>query len=246
MLRLASFSMFLALFPGAHGQIQNTGIPASVSSPTVDGRQHGIPASVVSPHPPIPGVNRPNRQVVGSRRRLRPFGSDRRRSVLVPVPLFYPAYGQTYDAESAVADPADPAATDGSDATASAGDDSSVAQNEDALRRAYLQGARDALVRQEERYGKHGLDSRDSGSAKAVAQNRPDPAPAAQPEADDSPTTVFIFKDGHQIETKNFAIMGQTLYDFTASGLKKVQLSDLDTAATQRANDDRGTAVKLP
>src|SRR6476646_3678745 len=36
-----------------------------------------------------------------------------------------------------------------------------------------------------------------------------------------SPKTVFIFKDGHQIETRNFAIVGQTLYDFSDSGLKK-------------------------
>jgi hypothetical protein len=247
MLRLASFSVFIALALTLQGraQLQNTGIPASVSSPTADGRQHGIPASVVSPKPPIPGVNRPNRSVIASRRRVRPFGdSERHRRVLVPVPLFYPAYGQTYDAESAVADPADPGATDSTDAVP-ADDNSAVAQNEDALRKAYLQGARDALVRQEDRYGKHRLDSRDS-APKTLAQNRPDPSPAAEPVVDDSPTTVFIFKDGHQIESRNFAIMGQTLYDFSDTGLKKVQLSELDTAATQKANDDRGTAVKLP
>ena len=56
----------------------------------------------------------------------------------------------------------------------------------------------------------------------------------------------FIFKDGHQIETRNFAIMGETLYDFSGSVLKKVQLTDLDKNATVKANDDRGITVKLP
>ncbi|MGH9638348.1 MAG: hypothetical protein ACRD72_26230, partial [Candidatus Angelobacter sp.] len=74
------------------------------------------------------------------------------------------------------------------------------------------------------------------------------PAPAAQPQAkeDNSPATVFILKDGQKIETKNFAIMGQTLYDFSSSTLKKVQLADIDKAATVEANDERGTSVKLP
>ena len=245
MLQLASFSMFLALFLQAHGQVPSTGIPASVVSPTAGGQQHGIPASVVSPKPPIQGAHRPDHVGAGFRRPLRPFGDHRRRQVLVPVPLFYPAYGQTYYGDS-TADVADPAVADSGDTAAPSDDDGSVAQNEDALRRAYLQGARDALSRQEDRFGKHSPDSSKSAPSKALAQNKPDPSPAVQPEVDDSPTTVFIFKDGRQIETRNFAIMGQTLYDFTSTGLQKVQLSDLDTTATQKANDDRGITVKLP
>jgi hypothetical protein len=40
--------------------------------------------------------------------------------------------------------------------------------------------------------------------------------------------------------------MGQTLYDISSGVVKKVQLTDLDTAATIKANDDRGIVVKLP
>jgi hypothetical protein len=247
MLKLASFVVLSALCLQAEGQFPNTGVPASVVSPTADGRQHGVPASVVSPNPQIQALRRPNHGVVASRRPMRPFGNPRRRTLLVLVPLFYPAYGQTYDAESAVSDVADPGAVEGDSGGASPDDTSSVSANEDALHRAYLEGARDALARQTDRYGKHYLDSRESAPSRPLAQNRrPDPAPVVKAEVEDTPTTVFIFKDGRQIETRNFAIMGQTLYDFTSAGLQKVQLSDLDTAATQKANDDRGTNVKLP
>ncbi|HLW52109.1 MAG TPA: hypothetical protein VKW06_04630 [Candidatus Angelobacter sp.] len=244
MLRLASFSIALALILPAQGQIPSTGIPASVVSPTADGRQHGIPASVVSPKPPIQGVFRANRRAVSGSRRLRHFGNPHRRALLVPVPLFYPAFGATYDAEAAVTDPADPGAVDRSDTAQGDDEDSVPVRDEEALRRAYLQGARDALGRQADRYGKHYTDSRENDRSKTLAQNKP-PQMAATPAVDDSPSAVFIFKDGHQIETRNFAIMGQTLYDFSSSGLKKVELSDIDATATQRANDDRGISVKL-
>jgi hypothetical protein len=168
---------------------------------------------------------------------------------VVPVPLFYPAYGQTLDAQSTVADPGVVDADQGDIVTSD--EDRPLTPDEEELRRAYLQGAKDALTRQESRYGRHYMDSRESSRTASA----PKPSPSKQTEAaaaeeaqrpDNSPTTVFIFKDGRQLETKNFAIMGQTLYDFSSSGLKKVELSDLDTTATQRANDDRGITVKLP
>ena len=81
------------------------------------------------------------------------------------------------------------------------------------------------------------------GKFPAPAVEEPAPQP---PRENNSPKTVFIFKDGHQIETRNFAIVGQTLYDFSDSGLKKVQLSEMDKDATVKANDDRGIQVKLP
>ncbi len=152
-------------------------------------------------------------------------------------------------------DPA-PTQTAGSDsAAAGSGSNSS----EDALRAAYIQGMRDALAQQQadSRYGQHYLDSRESARAKPQAtqpaeSKSADSKPLAdklvakpKAEVDDTPATVFIFKDGHQLETRNFAIMGKTLYDFSSSTLKKVQLSDLDAAATVKANDDRGITVKL-
>lgn len=252
MLRLASFGVFLAFLLQAQAQIPGTGIPAtgipatgipaSVNSPTADGRQHGIPASVVSPQGPRFGVNHPQHPVFSNARKpLRPFGANRRKHVLVPVPLFYPAY--IYGSEQAsVADPA----TGDSEANQTE-DDSSVAADEDAVRRAYLRGMRDGMSeKSQSRYGTHYTDSRETASANTASSAKTTPPAATPQDKDDSPSAVFIFKDGHQLETRNFAIMGQTLYDFTSSGLNKVQLSDLDTTATQKANDDRGITVKLP
>jgi hypothetical protein len=183
---------------------------------------------------------------------MKPFGDGRRRQVLVPVPvpLFYPAYGQTLDAESAVADPGVVDANEEDPVTSD--EDRPLTPDEESLRRAYLQGARDALTRESNRYGRHSGDSRENSrttsppNPSSSAKNT-ETAVAEEPQRpDDSPSTVFIFKDGRQLETKNFAIMGKMLYDFSSSGLKKVELSDLDTSATQRANDDRGINVKLP
>ena len=73
-----------------------------------------------------------------------------------------------------------------------------------------------------------------------------DEAVSAPPKEDNSPSAVFIFKDGHKLETRNFAIMGTTLYDLSSSTVKKVSLVDLNKDATIKENDDRGIQIKLP
>jgi hypothetical protein len=169
-------------------------------------------------------------------RPFRPFDPHHRRRVVVPVPLFYPVYGGDYASPSI----ADPNVVEASDPQ-QGDEDAATARSEDALRQAYLQGAHDAL--------QHELDAAQSKppapAAKPAFKKPPDEAPAPR-ESADSPATVFIFKDGRQLETKNYAIMGQTLYDLSASNVKKVPLNDLDSAATRKANDDRGIQVKLP
>lgn len=72
---------------------------------------------------------------------------------------------------------------------------------------------------------------------------------AAQPEADaasDQPQTVLVFKDGHQVEVANYAIVGSTLYDLTGGHRQKIALADLDLTATAKQNDDRGIDFRLP
>lgn len=224
-----------ALSP-THGQI--SGPPASALSPTPDGRLHGVPASALSLKPVPPGVNRPGHVFLGNdpHRPFRSFDPHHRRRIIVPVPLFYPAYGGDYTSEAI----ADPNVADAADQPQA--DDAATASNEDALRQAYLQGAHDAL--------RNELDSAQAQQKPAAPARSPFKKPPDETEApqqsDDSPATVFIFKDGHQLETKNYAIMGQTLYDLSGSSVKKVPLNDLDSAATQKANDDRGIQVKLP
>jgi hypothetical protein len=60
------------------------------------------------------------------------------------------------------------------------------------------------------------------------------------------PTTVLIFKDGHHSKIVNYAIVGDTLFDFADGRARKILLSDIDLPATQEANDALGVEFKLP
>ncbi len=60
------------------------------------------------------------------------------------------------------------------------------------------------------------------------------------------PSTVLVFKDGHQADVLNYAIVGDTLFDFETDRTRKIQLADLDLSATRKANDDRGVDFQIP
>jgi hypothetical protein len=232
------------------GDGSQRGAPASVVSPTGDGRQRGAPASVVSPtqlpfgvHPQHPA------RIHGP---LRRFGNPRsHRQVFLPIPVFYPYYND--ESYPSVADPS--VADTSSSSDPAPAQQTSNDRGDDELRAAYLQGARDAMRDQgASRYGEHYTDSRErrrqepQEERKSDRESQPSEDNAAQPLApveDKSTPTIFIFKDGHQLETKNYAIMGGTLFDFSGKVLKKIQIDEIDSAATLKANDDRGVQVKL-
>lgn len=69
---------------------------------------------------------------------------------------------------------------------------------------------------------------------------------AAQEPVADQPSTVLVFKDGHELEIKNYAIVGATLYDLSDGRTHKVELAQLDLPATVKHNDDRGVSFQLP
>lgn len=79
----------------------------------------------------------------------------------------------------------------------------------------------------------------DDGEAAAQADSGGNSEPAAPP-------TVLVFKDGHQLEVQNYAVVSQTLYDLTAGHPRKIALADLDLPATQELNEDRGITFQLP
>jgi hypothetical protein len=56
---------------------------------------------------------------------------------------------------------------------------------------------------------------------------------------------VLIFRDQHQQEVRNYAIVGQTLWSF-GPRTQKIPLADLDLAATTKINDDRGLTFRVP
>jgi hypothetical protein len=224
------------------------GAPASVVSPTGDGRQRGAPASVLSPTPLPFGIH-PQRSI-HIHGPLRRFGNPRsHRQVFLPIPVFYPYY-----ADESYPSAADPYVPENSADPAPA-QQASNERGDDELRAAYLQGARDAMSRQSDsRYGEHYTDSREHRQQQSRDERQSDrrseqgddneiQAPA--PVEDKTPATVFIFKDGHQLETKNYAIMGGTLFDFSSKVLRKIQMDEIDSAATLKANDDRGVVMKL-
>ncbi|MGO8816702.1 MAG: hypothetical protein ACLQVG_18855 [Terriglobia bacterium] len=74
-------------------------------------------------------------------------------------------------------------------------------------------------------------------------------APAAESpgEAEEKPpATLFVYRDGHQAEVQNYAILGNTLWVFSDKITRRVPLADLDLAATQRANEARGVDFAAP
>jgi len=61
-----------------------------------------------------------------------------------------------------------------------------------------------------------------------------------------APPTVLVFRDQHKQEIRNYAIVGQTLWNFSPQRTEKIPISDLDLIATTKANDDRGLSFRVP
>jgi hypothetical protein len=60
------------------------------------------------------------------------------------------------------------------------------------------------------------------------------------------PDTVLVFRDQHKQDVQNYAIVGQTLWNFAPQRTQKIPLADLDLPATTKANDERGVDFRLP
>jgi len=71
-------------------------------------------------------------------------------------------------------------------------------------------------------------------------------APPVQQPVAEQPPTVLVFKDGHQQEVVNYAIVGSTLYDLSGGRTRRVALAELDLTATVKQNDQRGVDFQLP
>jgi hypothetical protein len=89
-----------------------------------------------------------------------------------------------------------------------------------------------------QRRGRNYLDS---------GEQQPVPAVELSPaEARQQIPIVLIYRDGHQQEVTNYAIVGQTLYDLGTFVAHKIPLADLNLKETIKANDDRGLEFALP
>lgn len=76
--------------------------------------------------------------------------------------------------------------------------------------------------------------------------------PAAEPAAKseiglgEQEITTLVFADGHQMDIRNYAIVGQTLFNLDGTGPFKVRLAELNLAATEQVNEENGVIFKLP
>jgi hypothetical protein len=60
------------------------------------------------------------------------------------------------------------------------------------------------------------------------------------------PGTLLVYRDGHQAELQNYAIVGDTIFDLTDNRSHKIPLADIDLPATRKANDARGVDFQVP
>ena len=81
------------------------------------------------------------------------------------------------------------------------------------------------------------------------------PQPSAAPRAAASesqsgtpilPPTLLVFRDRHVVEIQNYAIVGQTLWNFAPQHIEKISLTEIDVPATVKANNDRGRSFRVP
>jgi hypothetical protein len=217
-------------FARAQGNVIFHGIPASVTSITPQNPTPGIPASVTS-QTNGPQFNRPF-FITGA---PQPLFHHRRHAVAVPVPVpvYYPfysypvAYGDDTQAQQQPSEPP----VEVVEAPAPTVFENRSEYDAPAARPSYAAPA----------------ESREPRAESAAAEPaRKAPAPdTSTPEAE--PTTILVFRDGHQIEIGNYAIVGDTLYDLAGnSKTHKILLADLDLEKTVKVNEDRGYEFRLP
>ena len=71
------------------------------------------------------------------------------------------------------------------------------------------------------------------------------PRPPEAKESAPEPTQL-VFADKHTEQIENYAIVRQNLWVFDGSRTRKIPLSSLDIAATQKANEDQGVDFEIP
>jgi hypothetical protein len=72
------------------------------------------------------------------------------------------------------------------------------------------------------------------------------PPPRQEEVTEAAPATVLVFRDEHKQEIHNYAIVGETLWNFAPQHTQKIPLSDLDIPATTKTNDERGVDFHVP
>jgi hypothetical protein len=200
------------------------GVPPSVTSFGFGGQPgfHGMPASVTSPNFGNQSFRVNHGPVFFQHRRRSGFRSGLRSPFLgdvVAVPYAYPVY---------VGDP---------------GVDDSMETQED------YRGGPTIFDRRGPGADDYRRPNRLPREEEAEPQNYRNDQNADQRKQDtvaDEVSTILVFKDGHQVEVQNYAIVGATLFDLSNGRTRKVALGELDLSATVKQNDDRGVDFQVP
>ncbi len=88
-----------------------------------------------------------------------------------------------------------------------------------------------------------------AGAEPAPAREEQPEQPRAQAPAKPEPPpvpTIFVLRNGKQLELTDFAVTGDTLYDLSNGRARKISLSEVDVPATIKVNDERGVEFSLP
>jgi hypothetical protein len=73
------------------------------------------------------------------------------------------------------------------------------------------------------------------------------PAAETRARAQEKPlSTVLVYRDGHQLEVQDYALMGNTVWVLGDQTTRKIPLADLDLDVTQKLNADRGVDFVTP
>ncbi len=72
-----------------------------------------------------------------------------------------------------------------------------------------------------------------SAASPAATQARPDSAPP-------QPPVTVVLKSGHNMQVQNYAVMGQTFWDFSSQPARKIPVSSIDVPASINASNASG------
>ena|SRR5665213_711424 len=79
-----------------------------------------------------------------------------------------------------------------------------------------------------------------------VASTPATPAPTSAQNDESIPITVLVFRDGRKVETRNYAIVGESIWVYNEQESKKYKVADLDVDATRKLNSEHGVGFQLP
>ena len=103
-----------------------------------------------------------------------------------------------------------------------------------------------SLEEQRMRHQEEDRDSQDRDSDEQGRNVRASSGPSEPQNSPALPDTVLVFRDQHKQEVRNYAIVGQTLWNFAPQRTEKIPLTSLDLSATAKANEERGVSFQIP